>query len=121
MANPHVLRYTHSQVKFSINCWAGIVGDCVIGPHFLPQRLNGVTYRNLLEHELPILMENVPLDIRRNLWFMHDGAPPHRGQVVTEYLNEHFPRRWIGNNSPNVAWPPRSPDLNAMDFFSGEP
>lgn len=117
MANPFVLRQTHSQEKFSINCWAGIVGDCIIGPYLLPPRLNAESYLNFLEHELPPLMEDVPLGIRRNLFFMHDGAPPHRGHFVTEWLNENFQGRWIGNNSPHVTWPPRSPDLNAMDFF----
>lgn len=107
MENPHVLRETHSQERFSVNCWAGIVGDYIIGPHFLPPRLNAETYLDLLEHELPILMEDIPLDIRRNLWFVHDGVPPHRGQYVTEWLNGNFPRRWIGNNSSmNVTIPP---------------
>jgi hypothetical protein len=31
--------------QFSINDWAGIVGDCVIGPFLLPHKLNGAAYR----------------------------------------------------------------------------
>ncbi|GBO16290.1 hypothetical protein AVEN_146960-1 [Araneus ventricosus] len=27
-----------------------------------------------------------------------------------------YPARWIGHGGP-VAWPPRSPDLNPLDFF----
>ena len=32
-------------------------------------------------------------------------------------MNEHFPQRWIGRNSPLIHWPPRSPDLTPMDFY----
>ncbi|KZC07933.1 hypothetical protein WN55_10079 [Dufourea novaeangliae] len=35
------------------------------------------------------LLEDVPLPIRRNMWFMHDGAPPHYF-AVREHLNEYF-------------------------------
>ena len=47
---------------------------------------------------------------------MHDGAPPHFGVVVQEYLNAHFPNRWIGRGGP-ISWPARSPDLNPIDFY----
>jgi hypothetical protein len=35
---------------------------------------------------------------------------------VREYLNTHFPGRWIGRVAP-ISWPPRSPDLTPMDLF----
>ncbi|KAJ4426353.1 hypothetical protein ANN_27167 [Periplaneta americana] len=31
-------------------------------------------------------------------------------------LNMWFPDRWIGREGP-IAWPPRSPDLNPLDFY----
>lgn len=31
-------------------------------------------------------------------------------------LNANYPNKWIGRNGP-IAWPPRSPDLNSLDFF----
>jgi len=49
------------------------------------------------------------------MWFMHDGAPPHFSRTAHQYLNDHFPGKWIGRNRP-VAWPPHSPDLNPIDF-----
>jgi hypothetical protein len=48
--------------------------------------------------------------------FQHDGAPPHYWTPVTEFLNQHFARRWIGRGGP-IPWPPRSPDLTPLDFF----
>ncbi|KYN18416.1 hypothetical protein ALC57_09291 [Trachymyrmex cornetzi] len=32
------------------------------------------------------------------------------------FLSQRFPNRWIGRGGP-VLWPPRSPDLNPLDFF----
>ena len=50
------------------------------------------------------------------MWFLHDGAPAHYGRDVREYLDECFPNRWIGRGG-SIRWPPRSPDLNPMDYF----
>jgi hypothetical protein len=47
---------------------------------------------------------------------MHDGAPPHFSHIARQYMNVHFPGKGIGRNRP-VAWPPRSPDLNPIDFY----
>ncbi|KAJ8937998.1 hypothetical protein NQ318_015495 [Aromia moschata] len=52
------------------------------------------------------------------MYFMHDGAPPHFAWIVREYLNEQFPGRWIGRgNDAPISWPPRAPDLNPYDIF----
>ena len=32
------------------------------------------------------------------------------------WLNEHFPQRWIGRRGA-IEWPPRSPDMTPPDFF----
>ena len=31
-------------------------------------------------------------------------------------LDRQFPGHWIGRHGP-VEWPPRSPDLTALDFY----
>ncbi|KAJ4433851.1 hypothetical protein ANN_16163 [Periplaneta americana] len=36
--------------------------------------------------------------------------------VVRLAGNRKFPDRWIGRGGP-IAWPPRSPDLNPLDFY----
>lgn len=114
--NPHVVREQRFQNKFSLNVWAGIIDDHLIGPHFFPPRLNGEVYLNFLRDDLPSLLDDVPLQIRREMWLLQDGAPPHFTAAVREHLNENFPERWIGRGG-FVQWPPRSPDLNPMDFF----
>jgi hypothetical protein len=47
--------------QFSINMWAGIAGDCFVVPDVLPHRLAGNHYRHFLLHDLPKLLEIVPL------------------------------------------------------------
>jgi len=60
--------------------------------------------------------DNLPLAIRRNVFYQHDGAPPHNVHFINNYLENLFNGQWIGNNGPYL-WPPRSPDLSVLDFF----
>lgn len=117
--NPHAVTEARFQQQFSLNVWVGIFRDSLIGPHFLPKRLDGNAYLNFLQNVLlPDLLEDVPLVLRERMWFMHDGAPPHFCVAVRQFLNERFNNKWIGRGAlPNQAWPARSPDLNPLDFF----
>lgn len=114
--NPHAVRRTHFQHRFSVNVWAGLVNGQLIGPFILPNKLTGNEYLHFLQNHLPTLLEQVPLNVRRQMWFMHDGAPPHFTRPVCQHLNDVFQNRWIGRGGP-VQWPPRSPDLNPLDFY----
>ena len=82
----------------------------------MPQHLNGNIYLDFLENQLPRLLEEVPLHLRTQMIFQHDGAPPHYSRRVRDFLNIQYPDRWIGRGGP-ITWPPRSPDLNILDFF----
>ena len=96
--NPHAIHQSNFQQRFQINVWAGIIGNNLIGPT-----------------DLDVLLEDVPLETIRQMWFMHD-APPHYSRQVREDLDHTYPHQWIGRGGP-VSWPPRSPDLNSSDFF----
>lgn len=113
--NPHEVAVTHFQHTFSFNVWCGILADNVIGPCFLPPRLNGEEYLNFLQTNLQELLEDVPLQYRAGMWFMHDGSPVHFSRSVTRYLNNTYGNHWIGRAGP-VKWPARSPDLTPLDF-----
>lgn len=116
--NPGATREIHFQHKFKINVWAGIMGDTLIGPVMLPNRLGGEEYLEFLQETLPPLLEHVPLNLRATMWFMHDGAPPHFTLAVRQFLNRTYSGRWIGRGEDApVCWPPRSPDHNPLDFF----
>lgn len=114
--NPHGINESRHQQRFSINVWAGIVDEFLIGPFVLPRKLNGRSYLNFLRDNLPLLMEIVPLAVRQRIFFMHDGAPPHFSLLVRAYLNETYHNKWIGRGGP-IAWPARSPDLNPLDYY----
>ncbi|GBO05084.1 hypothetical protein AVEN_140368-1, partial [Araneus ventricosus] len=55
----------------------------------------------------------------RNVWFQYDGAPPHKVSSVQQYIRDNFQQQVIGYGGC-VEWPPRSPDLNPLDFFQWE-
>jgi len=116
--NPHALAERHFQREFKINVWLGIIGNFLVGPYRLPNNLNGDSYLHFLQYALPELLEELPLNLRRDMFFMHDGAPPHFARAVRNYLNETFAGRWIGRGQEApIQWPARSPDLTPCDFF----
>ena len=63
------------QARFNVNIWGRILGDFMLGPVIIPDRLNGAAYLEFLQNTLPLLMEELPLAIRREMWFQHNGAP----------------------------------------------
>lgn len=65
---------------------------------------------------MPILLEDVPLDLRASMWYQHDGCPAHFSQRVRRFLDGNYRNRWIGRGSL-FPWPPRSPDLTVLDFY----
>jgi hypothetical protein len=59
--NPHGVIDSRNKQQFRINVRAGIVNDCLVGPHVFPRRLTGNHYRDFLLHDLLKLLEDVPL------------------------------------------------------------
>ena len=43
----------------------------------------------------------------------------HDELKVRAFFNATFPGRWIGRDGP-TPWPPRSPDINPLEFFCGD-
>jgi len=114
--NPHIIRQHAFQERIAVNVWAGMIGNQLIGPYFLPGRLDSELYLDFLLNRLFDLLDDVNLADLRLIHFQHDGAPPHFARSVREHLNETFGQRWIGRNGP-IKWPPRSPDLTPLDFY----
>ena len=81
---------------------------------FLRDTINAKRYLTMLQDEIWSVIstwENI-----EDLIFMQDGPPPHFAIVVREWLNAHFPGRWMGRRGPH-EWPSRSPNLTPCDFF----
>lgn len=114
--NPHWMCEVQHQGRWSVNVWCGIIGGSIIGPYFFERSLTGNSFLEFLRNELPVLLEDVPLDIRQNMFLQLDGCPAHFANNVKEYLNEAYPYRWIGRGSL-FPWPARSPDLTCVDFY----
>lgn len=114
--NPHAKRPASFQTRFSVNVWCGIIGNILIGPTILPNRLNSDNYLHFLITNDPIVMDEVPVNVRDRVIYQQDGAPAHYGAQVRRWLNLNYRYRWIGRNGP-IAWPPRSPDLTPLDFY----
>jgi hypothetical protein len=72
--NPHWVRHVDHQVRWSINVWGGIIGEHVLGPHFFEGHLNGQMYLKFLRNECTDLIDQLPLNVVRNMIFQHDGT-----------------------------------------------
>ncbi|KAL7287068.1 hypothetical protein TKK_0018691 [Trichogramma kaykai] len=94
-----------------------MVGNRLLGPVLCEAAFDGESYLEFLNVDFSELLdENFTRGQQRELVLMHDGAPAHWAAPVLDYLDEHWTQRWIGRYGP-VAWPPRSPDLNPLDYF----
>jgi hypothetical protein len=70
-----------STYDSSINICAGICGDH-IDSHMHPNRLIRQNYKAFLENNMPDFLADVPLIIRQELHFMHDGTPTFQSQCL---------------------------------------
>ncbi|KAJ4431197.1 hypothetical protein ANN_19794 [Periplaneta americana] len=98
--NPRPTVPSHHHVRISLNMWAGIIGDRLVGPHVLVNRLTGQAYTNFLENTILHVLGDTPLINRQHIHFLHDGAPAHFIRTARRYLDRRFPDRWIGRSGP---------------------
>lgn len=59
--NPHIIAETHFQETWSVNIWAGIIGNEIVEPRLFPNTLNGADYLNFLREDLRVLLEGICL------------------------------------------------------------
>lgn len=104
--NPRWMQEVQHQGRWSVNVWCGILGNKIIGPFIWNEPLRGENYLNFLRNNLPVLLEDVPLETRRTMFLQHDGCPAHFAVNVRRFLDQAFPDRWIGRGSL-FPWPPR--------------
>ena len=110
--HPHVTRELHRDSP-KVNVWCGIMCNQIIGPFFFHETsITANVFLDLLTEYVAPQLD----DLQPTIIFQQDGAPPHWGLHVREFLNQTFPDRWIGRDGP-IPWPPRSPDITPLDFF----
>ncbi|KAJ8869741.1 hypothetical protein PR048_028749 [Dryococelus australis] len=91
--NPLATFVTLHQVRFSVNMWAGIVHDDLVGQYMLPARLDDRVYQLLVQYTLPKLLEDAQLMTRDRMGIQRDGVSPHNARAVREYLDQGRPCR----------------------------
>ncbi|CAF4230737.1 unnamed protein product, partial [Rotaria sordida] len=109
--NPHFIIEQELNVPRVI-VWGGIWSNGVVGPFFFEDNVTSQTYLQMLKNHIIPQLEEQPT-FQTMIW-QQDGAPPHYGQAVRDYLDDTF-SEWIGRRG-TVEWPPRSPDLTPCDF-----
>jgi len=106
----------HTQRPQKLNVWADFYDNQVVGPFFINENLNSETYLQLLTDLIVPSIQEIVGDNFDDVWFQQDGALPHYGRIVRNYLNDTFPNRWISRRG-TIELPPRLPDIAPLDFF----
>ena len=97
-----------------ITVWGGISSSGMIGPFFFEETVTGNSYLTMLQEKMwPVVSQRQDID---QIYFQQDGAPPHYSTEVRNWLDDHFPNRWIGRRGP-IERPARSPDMSPPEFF----
>ena len=102
------------QNRPKVTVWCGMTSDSIVGSFILRGTMNAERYLTMLRGEIwPVIStwENI-----EDMIFMQDGARPHFAIIVREWLNGHFPGRWMGRRGPH-EWPARGPDLTLCDLL----
>ncbi|CAF3484969.1 unnamed protein product [Rotaria socialis] len=111
--NPHVTIETVMKSP-KLNVWCAISKNQLVGPYFFEDdTVNGNNYLSMLQNFF--IWEVRKLHNVRSIVFQQDGASAPFSTDVRQYLDNHFPNRWIRRGGP-IRWAPRSPDLTPLDF-----
>jgi hypothetical protein len=114
--NPRII---HQRPLHLTRCtvWCRVTSQEVIGPYFFKTEgdgaltVTGVRYRDMTENFLHPVVES-----RLEMWFQLDGATAHTARATMDILRQLF-SKWIISRSPQINWPPHSPDLSGPDYF----
>ena len=87
----------------SVHVWGAMHAGGVSALVVLEGNVNGLVYRDILEHHMLPWARGVFGD---NFGYQDDNAPPHRARITTNFLEEEEVQR--------RPQPARSPDLNPM-------
>ncbi|EFN82646.1 hypothetical protein EAI_11103, partial [Harpegnathos saltator] len=88
--NPHWIEETHTQYLQKVNVSVGILNNILIGSLFIDGNLTAIKYENMLRNEIVLAIQAIMDDNFEYTWFQQDGAPPHYGRDVRNYLDAVF-------------------------------
>ena len=90
----------------SVHVWGAIHYHGKPDIRILDQNVTGPLYLDILEHSL---VPNMRLHYGNNWIMVDDNAPPHRANVVQQYIEREDITR--------LDWPPYSPDMNPIEHM----
>ena len=64
--NPSVTNSTSFQRRFHVNVWAGTLGNTLIVPFIIEDRMRGEDYLNFVEDVVMPMLDDMPLQSRRH-------------------------------------------------------
>lgn len=113
--NEQVIFSRERQGRFGVHVscfiWRKRIECCIY-----QENLNSGRYMQILQEKAMPILEDISLDQLNDIYLQQDGAPAHNSRVLQHWLEQHFPKRWIGTIAP-ILWPAQSPDLSVLDYF----
>ena len=89
--------FERSIRREKLSLWTGVCGNgCVIGPFFYEGTLTAIKYEEMFDDRILPSIREAYGNVRRDIWFMQDGAPAHRGINIRHKLREVFENRVLG-------------------------
>jgi hypothetical protein len=116
---PANFRHTHSKYPQKVMVFLGVHGSgSTWGLKFYQnQIIDGAEYYKLLRYTAIPQLKVINGGSLEGMTWQQDGAKIHRTKKVIQYLDGQFGDKMLALDSTQGAeWPPRSPDLNPLDF-----
>lgn len=60
-----------------------------------------------LRQDMLDLLEDLPVNLIRDMCFRHDSCPAYCRKSVREWLDANYPNKWITRGEP-ISWPART-------------
>ena len=92
--------------------WAGIIGNEIVGPFLIPDRLkmNSANYCTFLDENFMPWLNSQDFGIKESIIFQQDNAPSHASRFTKSWLAS------VGITGERLMdWPSQSPDLNLIE------
>jgi len=62
-----------------------LIGNQIVDPIFFDKNLNGNRYFALIVTDFPVLLENLSLQLRLNMWFQQYAYPSHTLRLLVRH------------------------------------
>ena len=99
-----LLAIKESVYMSTFSLHAATVADRLLWSYFLPPHLSWAVYHDFVRKVLPYLLQDVDLQTRIHLWFVHDRPPPHFLLAFGEFEQRVFGTR-LGRGEHGLRLP----------------